>query len=138
MSSNIKVTAETFGPPTIGIGSVGEVLPRIVNAELKSTYGEGEYHQPSDIEIAALGLDTVIGLRVNTFVRTASSNAPGIIQPHSFMLELQDDGSQKLLEGKYLTRSAATSYKLTPPEALFILGLHFRTLAANKSRFNHV
>jgi len=130
MPHEIRIVEESLAGRELATNSIAEVLPRVVNAERHDTF-EAHAYPASDIELSVAGeLGDVTAFNVNTWLQTASNQAPSVIQPHEFLVQLVSDMGRIPLDNQYLVRPDGTRYKLTPPEALFFLGLSFKAIAA--------
>jgi hypothetical protein len=133
MSIDVRFSYEGLMAPALGRGTIEKKFTAIVNSELKSAYQENAHFNPTDIELNALGVEGAEVFEVVSWHQTASSEAPGVMQPHRFDLRLIKSNTEVLLEGNYFRLSGGERCDLSRSEALFFLGLSFRALAAQRS-----
>lgn len=129
--SDIRLVGAVFehhSPPSTDC--ISETLSKIVDSELQATFKNNAYPNPTDIELMPLEGEDMTLFLVKSQHQTASEETPGTFQRNGFLLQLISDPDNKTpLEGHYLRRMDGSTEGLGRPEALFFLGLSFRTAA---------
>lgn len=127
--SNIQIIGEGSAERMMGIGTIEDVMTQMVNAELQTEFGDRARSDPTQIVITAIGYRDRVRFEVCSWNEETVDNPSAPAQPHLFMIEIESDGENKPLAGKYFTRPCGERVSLAPDEALFFLGLNFRAMA---------
>lgn len=113
-----------------GMGTVAELLARVVREDLESHLNNSGDVNFSEIEVDAEDAEEG-DFAIQLWQDLADSDANGKILRYDLAFQIVNDDPKKVLDKTLITDGHA-HYKLTRPEALFFAGLAFRTLAAKK------